>query len=260
MKRAIYIAAVIAGLAQVPVPVSLMAAQRGAAPAKNAGLKEAAGAFLQLQNWASSGQDLKAVPAPTAVPADVDQSWANRFDKGYVPRPETDNRSMCSSSGEECGRAKNEGFSVLGTKPADLPRFQSVFQAFRNITQNQWYLTFPEGRALTDGSIGLFISRKSLIGTYRYDLNTMSVTVTWKADPSVNLPNAGVFEQKINKICFSPDRVIIITSLIKVEIGVKPLSALIQPSPNSGTNTPVVRQGYMTFTQYGQYLASSDGK
>ena len=135
-----------------------------------------------------------------------------------------------------------------------------MFQAFRTITQNQWYLTFPDGRALTDGSIGLFISRKSLIGAYRYDLNTMSVIVTWNSDPSVNLPNAGVFKQKINEICFSTDRVIIVTSLIKVEIGAKPLSVLIQPSPNSGTNTPVVRQGYTTFTQYGQYLASSDGK
>ena len=260
MKRTLYIEAVIAGLALVLVPMSLMAAQRGAAPAKNAGFKEAAGSFRQLQNYTSSEQNFMAIPAPTAVPADGDQSWENWFNKGYVPRPESDDRSMCCSSSEECGRAKNEGFSVLGTKPADLPRFQPTLQAFRTITKNQWYLTFPDGRALTDDSIGLFISRKSLIGAYNYDINTMSVTVTWNADPSVNLHEGGVFKQKINEICFSPDRVIVVTGLITVAIGAQPLSTLIQPSPNSGTSTPVVRPSYMLFTKYGQYLASSDGK
>ncbi|MCX5785553.1 MAG: hypothetical protein NTX59_07680 [Elusimicrobia bacterium] len=248
-------------LALVLAPTFLMAAQRDAAPAKKAGFNDAAGSFLQLQNWAPAAQDFTAIPAPTAVPAEEDQPWANGLDKGLGLKASYPSGSMCCTSSEECGRTKSEGFSVLGVRSADLPNLQSALLAFRTITQSRWYLTFPDGRALTDGSVGsLFITRKSLIGAYKFDVKTMSVDVTWNADPSVNLPKAGVFKQKISQICFAPDRVMVASGLVKLEIGAQPRSTLIQPSPNSGTDTPVVRQGYMLFTDYGQYLASSDGK
>ena len=248
-------------LALVLAPTLLMAAQRDATPAKKAISNDAKGSFVQLQKEASSAQDFTAIPVPKAVPADENQPWANGLENGFGLKASPVGGAMCCTSSEECGRTKKEGFSVLGARSADLPGLQSSLLAFRTITQSRWYLTFPDGRPLTDGSVGsMFVTRKSLIGAYKYDLNTMSVTVTWNADPSVNLPKAGVFQQKINQICFTPNRVVVSSGFVKLEIEAQPRSTVIQPSPNSGTDTPVARQGYLILTDYGQYLATSDGK
>jgi hypothetical protein len=149
----------------------------------------------------------------------------------------------------------------LRTLGADSPDLEAALLAFRTITQNRWYVTFPDGRPLTDGSVGsLFITRKAFIGAYMYDLPTMSVNVTWNADPSANLPKGGAVSQKISKLCFAPDRITVAARLGTIAVGTKPISVTVMPSPNSGTSVPVTRTGYMLFTDYGQYLFSSDGK
>ncbi len=203
--------------------------------------------FLQLSGGSVGGQEPDMVPVPEAVPAD------DGFEKMFGAGGQT-----CCKSGEECARVKTEGLRAIG---ADSPDLGAALAAFRTMTKSRWYVTFPDGKPLTDGSVGsMFITRKSFIGSYLFDLKSMSVNISWNPDPSVNLPKGGVLTQKISKVCFSRDRVTVVAGLGTIGIGPEPLSVQIQPSPNSGTDVPVVRKGYLLLSEYGQYLFSSDGK
>ena len=169
--------------------------------------------------------------------------------------------SICCANSADCTGARDRGFEALGVRPADLRSWEPSFAAFKILTANRWYTTFPDGNALTDGSVGsMWVTRKSFVGAYQFKIEKMSVLVTWNPDPILGFSKPGSSTMSIGKICFAQDRIEVFVSGHKLAIEADPRRALIQPSPNTGTDKPVSRNGYLMSTEYGQYLISSDGK
>ena len=196
------------------------------------------------------------IPAP--VRAESDPAWL-KFN-GLYERGKT-NGSKCCTSSAACTRIKTDGFAALGVQPADLSAWDASLAAFKTITSSRWYATFPDGNALTDGDVGsIWVTRKSFVGIYQFKIEKMSVVVDWNPDPILGFDKPGTVTMGISKVCFAPDRIQIFTRGNKMEMDANPRSTLIQPSPNTGTDKPVLRNSYLMTTDYGQYLFSSDGK
>ena len=246
MKKTIFLYA-----ALVLAPVSLIAAQPGTA---------SAGSLRELQNWSPAGQDLPTFSVPSAVPVEQDGFDMEKMSDGVWKSADT-RGMLCCSDGAACMRARNEGFAALGVQQGDLRAWDVSLAAFKKLTASRWYTSFPDGAALTDGSVGsFFVTRKSFVGMYKFRIESMAVVVTWNPDPLLGFAKPGEMTMSMSKVCVAPDRIDVFASGHRMSIAAAPQPTVIQPSPNTGTNTPVRRDGYLMTTEYGKYLVSSDGK
>ena len=246
MKKKIFLYAAL-GLAFI----SLMAVQPGTA---------SAGSLGQLQNWAPAEQDLPAFSVPVAVPAGQDGFDMEKLGDGVWKSADT-RGMLCCSDGASCMRARTEGFAALGIQQGDLRSWESSLAAFKKLTASRWYTSFPDGTALTDGSVGsFFVTRKSFVGMYKFKIESMAVEVTWNPDPLLGFAKPGAMTMSMSKVCVAQDRIDVFASGHRMSISAAPQPTMVQPSPNTGTNVPVRRDGYLMSTEYGQYLVSSDGK
>ena len=246
MKKTIFIYA-----ALLLAPISFMAAQPGTA---------SAGSLRQLQNWAPAEADLPDFSVPVAVPAGQDGFDMEKLGDGVWKSADT-RGMLCCSDGASCMRARTEGFAALGVQQGDLRSWESSLAAFKKLTASRWYTSFPDGTALTDGSVGsFFVTRKSFVGMYKFKIESMAVEVTWNPDPLLGFAKPGAMTMSMSKVCVAQDRIDVFASGHRMSISAAPQPTMVQPSPNTGTNVPVRRDGYLMTTEYGQYLVSSDGK
>lgn len=209
--------------------------------------------LAQLQSWSPVARDVSELSMPKAAQAYTADD-GSRLKAGPVS-------AVCCANSAACSKVKNEGLAALEVKKDNLPYYDSSLAAFKAITASRWYMSFPDGKALTDGSIGsFFITRKSLVGSYRFDIKAMSVVVAWNPDPLLGFSVSGESKFALSRICFTPGRIEIVSMGQILAVVAEPRSVTVQPSPNTGTDQPVRREGYLLFSAYGQYLVSSDGK
>ncbi len=256
MKKLMYLLMAL-GLA----PASHAAAPAGTASAHKAGFNKAAVSLIQLQNWSPAAQNQPAFLEPEAALAEESPFAPDGSAYAAAMKSSDIRGSLCCTSGAACIKVRDSGFAVLGVQAADFRAWNSSLTAFRALTAGRWYTSFPDGTALTDGSVGsIWVTRKSFVGAYRFKIEAMSVLVTWNPDPLLGFAKPGSTTMTMSKVCFAQDRIEVFASGHKLEISATPRPVLIQPSPNTGTDKPVLRDGYLMSTEYGQYLVSSDGK
>jgi hypothetical protein len=106
-----------------------------------------------------------------------------------------------------------------------------VKAAFDAISSGKWYLTASDGTPLPE-------SKKTVIGAYQFNLDSMSVQLTWNADPSVGLSSPGSNSEKIGGICFNADNFAVSASFgSSLTIYSAPRNVQVKASPNSVATT-----------------------
>lgn len=180
---------------------------------------------------------------------------------GASPAFAAQSSPVCCKDRAQCGRIKEEGLAALGPAAGDPAAYGPAVAAFQRLCQGRWYLTFEDGSALTDGSVGsMWITRKDLAGSYEFNVEAMSVANQWNADPAINIGKPGRTVKRLDKACFAPRMLTATAEGARFEISAASVTVLVQPSKNSGTDVPARREGYVVVTDYGRYLFSSDGR